>query len=293
MLDQLVTVVADVFPTSHRAQLEAAWPGVRLSARRLALEVADAESRDLRYCDAVERVDYPLMARMHFGLLDLLQSKLPPDARALLRAVLAAADAGRCDTGRKLLFEIARRPDADGALARFLLFQAVRLNLYVQTWNEPRLEGWGVLAHIEQKAERVLRELLAIDELHHPDVRPLPVLIAEMLMHLTREAATLQHQMARLLPDFVDECELLSHAHAMVRALDARDAAVFRPGAGGPEPLGSQRIADRYPHHFASANAVDQRRHRARRDRGDDPPAPSGERLIDALRDASLAEGQR
>jgi hypothetical protein len=290
MLEQLVTAVANVFPLSHRTQLEAAWPGVQLSAARLGLEIADAERRGLPYRDAIERPDFPLMARMHFGLRDLLQSPLPSGARALLRAVLAAADAGRCDVGRKLLFEIARRRDADGALARFLLFQAIRLNLYVHTWDEPRLEGWGILAHVEDRAEQVLRELLATDELHHPDVRPLHVLIAEMMLHLEFEADALRAQITRLLPDFVETRELLSQAHAVVRALDAADAAVFRPGAAGPEPMGSQRIADRYPHHFASANAVDQRRRRGRRGRQDHPPVPSGERLIDVLLDVMSTE---
>jgi hypothetical protein len=282
----LVRLLGSFLPEPLRQQLEREMPAISVSLMRLALEVVAAEQQGISYRDACERIDFPQMASVHHGLLDQLQSQPPQHLRAFIRTLIDRAEAGDFDSARKLLFEIACRADAEAAFARFLLFQAVRLNLYFNTWELPLFEAWGSIDRVERKAERVLRELLDLEEMHHRDVRPLHVLVKEMLMHLEIDADLVRERVRQRLGGFVEKAEMLACAHGHVRALDARDAAVFRPGRS-PEKLGSQRIADRYPHHFATANAVDQRRRRLRRRQDPDQlPVPSGDRLIDIMLDA-------
>jgi hypothetical protein len=140
-------------------------------------------------------------------LLDQLQSRPPPELRALVQTVIERAADGDFDPARKLLFEIASRTDANAALARLFLFQAVRLNLYFNTWKLPLFEAWGSLERVEAKAEVVLRELLALDEMHHRDVRPLHVLVKEMLMHLEIDAARVRERVRERLGTFVEKAD--------------------------------------------------------------------------------------
>lgn len=283
-MQSVITFLGGLFPLEMQIAFERAMPTIKLALARLALEVVDAENASVPYRDAVTRVDYPLMARVHFGVLDQLQSQPHPQVRAIIVTVIERAEDGDFDPARRLLFEIARRTDADAALARFLLFQAVRLNLYVNTWNEPLFEAWGSIDRVEAEAEKNLRELLSIDELFHADVRPLHVLVKEALMRLDIDAEDIRERMREQIGEYVESgIPMLADAHAAVRALPAKDAAVFRPGLS-PEKLSSQRIADRYPHHFRTANAVDKRRERAAlRQDGDCHPTPSGDRLIDLI----------
>lgn len=282
-MNAVIQFLGGLLPEPVRRRLEPELPRLKLGMARLALEVLAAESASIRYRDAVVRVDFPLMARVHFGVLDQLQSRPPPELRAIIGTLVKRAEAGRFDSARRLLFEIARRTDADAALARFLLFQAVRLNLYVNTWEEPLFEAWGSLDRVESEAEQNLRELLSVDELFHPDIRPLHVLVKETLMRLNIDAAQVRERMKDRIETYIDKVPLLADAHAAVRALDARDAAVFRPGLS-QESLSSQRIADRFPQHFRNANAVDKRRERAAtRWDPDHPPTPPGDRMIDLL----------
>ena len=183
------------------------------------------------------------------------------------------------------------RERREEALARFFLFQAVRLNLYLNTWTEPQLEAWGSLRRVEEKAETIVRELLNVELMLHPDVRPLHVLVKEALIHLAIDAAGIEAALRENVQSFMEKMDLLTDAHGVVRELKAADAAVFRPGMT-TEGLGSQRIADRFPHHFPSADAVDQRRSRFRR-RFDpeNPPASNGNRVIDVIFD-TLRNGE-
>jgi hypothetical protein len=284
-----VRSIATFYPEPIRAQIEREMPAISLQTTRLALEVVAAETSGVSFLAAVERPEFPLMARLHFGVLDILQTELPRELRDGVRALLEHAAGGDFDPMRKLLFEVAsRQGDPEAALARFLLFQAVRLNLYLNTWTEPQLEAWGSLRRIEERAESIVRELLRVDLMFHPDVRPLHVLVKEALIHLAVDAERIEAALRENVKSFMEKMELLTEAHRVVRELKAADAAVFRPGMT-TEGLGSQRIADRFPDHFPSA--VDQRRSRFRkRFDPEKPPASPGNRVIDVIFD-TLKEG--
>lgn len=273
-----------LFPRDLRSEVESCLPALGRAARRLADEVFEAESQGLTYIEAIEHPTFPLMARVHHGVLDTLQWRFPPRALEGLRLVCRSAARGEFDPFRRLLFVVAgRKDDPDAALARFLIFQAVRLNMYLWTWKKPEVEASGCLTSIEEDAQKLLDDFLACPDVAAEDVRPLNVLVAEVLVHLgrkvTAKARLLREHVGDVIREMIDDTEALR----MVRALPAADAAVFRPGRS-PEPLGAQRIADRYPWHFPSANAVDQRRSRLRKRLDpDSSPVASGDRLVDLL----------
>jgi len=288
-----VRSIATFYPEPIRAQIEREMPAITLQTTRLALEVVAAETSGVSCLAAVQRPEYPLMARVHFGVLDILQTELPRELRDGARELLNHAASGDFDPQRRLLFEVARRKgDPEAALARFFLFQAVRLNLYLNTWDVPHLEAWGSLRRVERMAQRIVNELLEVDDMLAPDVRPLHILVKEALIHVAIDAERIEAALRENVSAFMEKMALLTEAHRVVRELDAKDAAVFRPGIAA-DRLGSQRIADRYPHWFRSANAVDQQRSRFRKTFDpEQPPVSGGNRLVDVIRE-SLNSGEQ
>lgn len=294
-LSKVARTIVELYPAQIRDELEQSIPRLMLQAGTLALEVMRAEEAGIPFSQAVERIDFPFMARVHFGVADLLQSRLPPAMLGVVKQLLDRAREGGFDDARQLLFEVAaRRRDPEAAIARFLLFEAVCMNLLVFTWEQPDVGALGSLDAIEPEAERVVRELLEVPDLFESDVRPLHVLVVEMLVRLNTVHERMLDSIRTELGGLTDDFEQQIEATRLVRALDARDAAVFRPGRFDDVP-GSQRIADRYPHHFPSANAVEQRRSRLRRRlrKGDFQVEPSGERLVDVILDEERKERSR
>ena len=129
--------IAAVLPPSLRPLVENAAPLVSVSAARLGLEALDAERRAIGFSSAVARAsEFPLMGRVYFGALNLLQWQVPQNVRQAVCTVLTQALNGRFESTRKLLFLVAqRKDDPEAALCRFLLWSAVRLNLLVLTWD--------------------------------------------------------------------------------------------------------------------------------------------------------------
>lgn len=275
----LVRQIQSFIPAYLHEQLEREAPAVSLAAIRLGWEVLDAEQRQVRFSEAVERAgEYPLMGRVYFGAVNLLQHQLTPPIRAALQGVLNHAIDGKFEPMRKLLFAIAqRRGDPEAALCRFLLWAGVQLNLFIMTWNQPQIEAAGVLGKMEDRAEEILKELLDTSDIHEPDFRPLHALVAAVLQEMLVTAASVP-----VLVDALGEFQTsLTETFQMVRGLEARDAAIINPGRF-TGVSGSQQILDRFPQHeFKSANAIDQRRGRIRRQVAS--PTPAEDRLVDLL----------
>lgn len=273
--------IAAVLPQSLRPVVEQAAPMMSVSAARLGLEALDAERRAIRFSSAVERSqEFPLMGRVYFGALNLLQWQVPQHVREALSAMLTHALAGQFESTRKLLFLVGqRKDDPEAALCRFLLWSAVRINLSILTWRQPHVEAIGVLDGIEDRTEAILRELLTVEDIQEPDYRPLHALVAAVLVDVRAAAEPLlMGAMTDLEIDKVDAIQL-------VRQLEARDAALFQPGRFSGT-AGSQQIVDRYPHHhYKSVSAMEQQRTRVRRImRGDaDGLKPNSGRFIDLI----------
>lgn len=273
--------IAALLPPSLRPAIEEAAPLLSVSAARLGLEVLDAERRAIRFTSAVERAsEFPLMGRVYFGALNLLQWQVPENVRQALQAILTQAIAGKFESTRKVLFLIAqRKDDPEAALCRFLLWSAVRLNLLILTWGEPQVEALGVLDSVEDRAEAVLRELLTIEDIREPDCRPLHTLLAAVLADVYASAENL---LTGVTTD-ADANQL--DALQIIRQLDARDAALYHPGRFSGI-AGCQQILDRFPqHHYASVNAMQQQRTRTRRQVRNELAGlkPQSDRFIDLI----------
>lgn len=273
----LIQQLLPFFPITLRHVVELEAQTLSLSATRLGLEILDAERRAITFSIAVERGgEFPLMGRVYFGALNLLQWQVPPPMREMLRLILTHAIEGRFESVRQLLFSIARRKDdAEAALCRFMFWAAVRINLTILTWHQPLLEAVGTLDQIEERSEEVLRELLEVPDLLEPDCRPLHTLIAVALEEACAAAAPL---LAGAMTRFESE---LGDALHLVRGLTARDAAVFQPGRF-TGASGSQQILDRFPQHeYQSVSAIEKQRSRIRK--RIDTLRPAQGRLIDII----------
>jgi hypothetical protein len=279
----LQQIVLPLFPASLRESMERELPMLALLAYQLGVDVMVAEQQGLKYSEAVRRPEFIKMGRVYYGATNLLQWRLTPALRQVVSAMLSRATAGTFEPTRKLLFVIAsRKNDPEAALCRFLLWVAVRVNLVILTWDDPGIDVRGSLDETEDAAEGTLRQLLDLTngEMQEADFRPLHVLVADAAIHMYIH----DHTIVEAMSEFSTELqELLINAEALekVRALDARSAAMFWPG-GSTGEMGSQQITDRFPQHFESPNAMEQRRSRLRKKVAAIEPA--GDRFIDLLR---------
>lgn len=284
-----VHALARHYPPWFQAEIAEALPALRLEAMRLALEVMQAERDNIPYADAVRRVDFPLMGRVHFGLEDLLQHRLPPFLREAIRSLIGAARCGEFDELRRAMFDGAANDDPQAALLRFLLYEGARFDLMVATWDIPELEVVGALARVDREAQRILQERLAMPHMHAPDVRPLHVLWADLALHAFGDAEAATQSLQD--PESIGLVQRLTEITRIIRGLDAAYAAVARADAFSEE-MGSQQLVDRYPWHFSTSNAVDKRRSRLRQavSEGRPPVVTDGSRLVDLIQGAAREE---
>jgi len=261
-------LVLPLFPAALRQDIETELPIIALQAHQVGVNVLVAESKGLRFSEAVMRPEFLAMGRIYFGASNLLQWQLPPAVRALVRDLLGRAFNGDFESARRLLFAIAsRKDDPEAALLRFLLWVAVRINLLVLTWRNPGPEARGSLQEAVDHAESTLRALLegSRQDLQAADFRPLHVLVADALVQLRIYDQLVADGLLEVSSELY---EIVTNADALevVRSLDAKSAVMFHPGES-EGPMGSQQITDRYPQWFPSANALEQGRSRALRKR--------------------------
>src|SRR5262249_47949735 len=161
--------------------IEDALPSLGLEATRLALEVMQAEQDGVPFADAVRRIDFPLMSKLHFGIEHLLQHRIPPEVRQGIKELTAATKRADFDGLRRAIFAAASAGDPQGALLRFLIHEGNNVDLLVTTWEAPEFEVLGALGRLEYEGQRVLYERLAMREMHDDDVRPFQVMLAELI----------------------------------------------------------------------------------------------------------------
>jgi hypothetical protein len=276
--------VISFYPDEIRHRCETEIPALSLAAGRLALEVIDAEMHGRPYSDAVLDPSYPLMSRVHFGVADTLMWRVPEEMISAFCEMIQRAAEGDFDPVRQLIFALAtRRNDPEAALCRFFLWQAIRMNLLVGTWDEPVFEARGLLRHTEIESEKILKEFLEVPDMLCEDVRPLNVLVRAAVDYLDL-STTQVHGVFERYCGSLEELVAREEVLQLARRLDQRSAAVLWPGESLDE-LGSQRIADRYPQHFRTANGVEAQRTRTLKRLGQNGvPEPSGDRLIDLIR---------
>ncbi len=281
-----------LYPTDLQGDMSEALEDLMRDAVQLAREVADAEARGVSYADAARGTDFPLMAKVHHGAIDLLQTEFSADDRTAIEDIVEGTPDFDVDALRRSWFMVASDEDDGGALGgalmRYLLYQAVRLNVWVLTWEGGAgLEAAGALRELDDAAEAQLRQRLAMDEMQDPAVRPLQVLVADALEGLGHIWEGKQRELAKSRPEEVELVHGLTRAAEVARNLTSADAALIRneiDGATGGKKLGSKELAERNSLALKSHNATDQRRRRLLAKLQDDPePEPSGDRFIDLI----------
>ena len=281
----------NLYPASVQPLVEAALPELELQAARLGMEVLHVEGSGVDFSEAVDRpADWPLMSRVHHGLLDILQLEMPPEAQAILSTVIANCEYwdGIEDLRRLIVCRAANDDDrADCALARFALYQIIRLNLWAASWDAPEVEALGCMAQLDREAEGRLRERLSQQELFDEDVRPLHVLVADALCHLLQHFEVIRDETRTLGPDLARLIEGLINATGLARQLGAADAAILRNDYAkhiGGTTLGSVQLSEQHPLVLPTQGAVDTRRARLKSKLPEPPRVRT--RLLDLFRDA-------
>lgn len=173
-----------------KAEFEAEWGRLHRKAAQLGLEVLDCEERGLSYAAGARRPgDWPTLARAHYGILDLLHDEIPSELLVHFRAFAARARLLDAEGfGQDLLVAAAHDRTASSALVRFAIYELIRLNLWLLTWDRPGFEALGAMAEIDVKAQRILQHRLGDPMTYDPSVRPLVVLVAEALFELVKIA---------------------------------------------------------------------------------------------------------
>ena len=229
------------YPDHVRPEVEAALPELELQAARLGMEVLHAERSGVAYAEAVRRPgDWPLMARVHFGILDFLQFEIPRDLAEAVRVVFGRVQAwdGLEDLRRLAVCHAALHSGrADAAFVRFMLYQAMRLNLWIITWDEPAAEALGCMTQIDRDAEAILRDRLVQDEMFGEEVRPLHVLVADAAVSLRARFEEARARLADEVPEVIEfVTETLCRATDEARRLNAADPHVRWRGRGVTGP---------------------------------------------------------
>jgi len=287
--DALMQIVTDTlqallpyYPATVRAEIASSIDTIGLEAIQLAAEVMRAERDGIPFHVAANRMDFPLLGRVHHGMADFLRHRVPRQVRETLQKMAAAAQQDAFEEVRLATFTCAQGDGPEAALTRFFIYEGVRLNLLVLTWDDAAVEALGCLDTIDRTAQECVADFLRTVDPVREGVRPLHVLVTEMFLRMMQDYSAMR-AWVRQSKEVFQAIESLIDATAVTRKLDAKDAAVVR---GQLDELGSQEIADRYPWHFATAGAVDQRRSRlTRRLSGGRRLKPSRDRLIDILRD--------
>lgn len=288
---ELLQELVALYPPEYQEPVRAEIPALVRSLDRLALEIAEVEARGIAYAEAVrnDAMGYPLMARIHHGVIPLIQSELPADVRDAIRAMLPRLRTSPHigEFARAAFNEAASSTlTKEAAVLRFFIYQALRLSLALACWQSPEVEATGTEIAFEWRAQEILNEWLDNPEAQADDVQPLRGMLAEALLWIKpRMDATL----ASLSPDLYREViEILIPAAELARTLNARDAVILRNSYAsrlGDRPLESQEIVDRHPTLFRTRAAVDTRRHRLvkRAETSEITTRQRGGRLIDEL----------
>jgi hypothetical protein len=279
----------DLYPSSLRGELRDALDEIIGHAVELAREAAQAEAKGLGFAAASRDWDhFPHLARVHCGLVDLLQTEFAVAEQTAIQQVVEHSHSDQLEALRRAWFAVgAEDGELAGPLMRFALYQAIRLNVWVLTWEDGAvLEAGGILDELDDIAERILRARLTMHEMRDPAVRPLHVLVAQALEGVAELWQQRHRELAGSQPEELERFDGLCRAAHVARNLNAGDAALVRnelAGARGGEQLGSRELVQRCGA-LRSQNATDQRRKRllARLRTDPNPRAPGG-RLIDLL----------
>ena len=277
-------------------QVSRAFEELKLGGAQLAIELTQAEVRGVRLAQAVRDAEaYPRLVQAHNSVLDILSAELPFDIESLFKRLIDSPGLPPIDQLQRDLGRVAASKNGmQAALARFLLFEMVRIAVLVSTWSEaPDLYRVGVDDDVwDYRAEENLEVLLAHPgDMEGPDgIRPLEVVLTATLQDLLRYAEEASRAIARISHELDRQYESRAVVEKALRDAPAHEAVLIRNVFGvawGHQRLEVPRLASQHPLLFEGIqrNTIDQlvsRRKRAMKERGFEAvPARTRPALID------------
>jgi hypothetical protein len=261
----------DVIPS---ADIEAGLEHLEAEAERIALDAYSAQRRGVPLSEAAcDFVNFPQLARFHAAVDDILSMSIPPELVTWVQSLLSMPEPPSFDGMRTAMVAAAADPvhPRRQALARFALFEGVRLNLVLATrWFPHETIGVGVeMGDLDRIAEARVASWLAAGPAVPNDVRPFHVIVSAAVHALNAHAEELRAGLVHLQCDFVVAAERRAAVEEMLNEMDVRDALLIRneiAPAFGEQRLTVEHLQER--HGFVlgdvSRNALDKRIGRAR-----------------------------
>ncbi|WP_434415688.1 hypothetical protein [Nannocystis pusilla] len=197
----------------------------------LADEALRARRQGLSLLAAVRDPRFPALQSFHQGLRDALFLEIPEELEPWAR--LAANGAGNPPL-QHMLVDFARGGDDDrrsalqAALAELLVFEAIRLRLFVTAFRGEEFEVvGGEESDVDAIAYTEVATLLHRPELADPDVRPLTVLLASASVSLARDAQSRAEELRDTGEDTREELRMRARLRAALRELRLPEAVLL------------------------------------------------------------------
>lgn len=283
-------------------EFEAGLVHLEAEVERVALDAYSAQRRGLALSEAAtDFVNYPQLARLHAAVDDILTMSLPPRLVEWVLSLLSMPEPPTVDGMRTAIVAAAadpRHPHRQ-ALARFVLFEGVRLNLVLAArWCPHETLGVGVeMGDLDRIAEARISEWLAEGPEVPNDVRPFHVIVSAAIQALSAHAEELRAGLANLQRDFLLAAQRRAAIAEVLSEMDVRDALLIRNEVA--PSLDEQRltVAHLQDRHglvlgHVSRNALDQRLKRARV-KSRDALRRRRVALLDLLRESAAMGGAR
>ncbi|PCC75804.1 hypothetical protein SAMN02745121_07775 [Nannocystis exedens] len=197
----------------------------------LADEALRARRQGLSLLAAVRDPRFPALQSFHQGLRDALFLEIPEELEPWAR--LAANGAGNPPL-QHMLVDFARGGDDDrrsalqAALAELLVFEAIRLRLFVTAFRGEEFEVvGGEESDVDAIAYAEVATLLHRPELADPEVRPLTVLLASASVSLARDAQSRAEELRDTGEDTREELRMRARLRAALRELRLPEAVLL------------------------------------------------------------------
>jgi hypothetical protein len=217
--------------------LEHATAMLQARMRVLAEEVLEAEAAGRTLASAVtDEEAFPALHQLHVAARDLLTMSLPAPLARWVREALESPESPVSEELQRGLAALAAAPEAppaSRALARLLLFEAVRVSLLVaEHLSGTSIEAVGAgQRDVDEIAEQEVGAWIAsLSELagEDPEVRPLEILVSAALLRLNHRVDELRVELTRVGEELVDALRLRASFDVKLRDMEAADAILAR-----------------------------------------------------------------
>lgn len=222
---------------------------IRSDLRRLGLEAEAVVVQGLSFsAAALDFENFPLLARAHAAVDDILTLSLPPEiVRWVFRMVARAEEIEiHMDAMTEDLVHMAALPldlsDPTPALAKFFLFEMVRLQLILLARRHPNeVFGRGLeLDDLSPMAEKQVVTWLA--ECPPADVRSRLIMEAAACLELSAQITLLKTELLRVGADLAEGLAFRARMESELSQCESSDSLMIRNGLLAPV-LGIQQVS--------------------------------------------------